>query len=85
MTLPQNNPVTQIFYLTIPKEKDLKSDSAWAKALDLLERSPGFQRCYYGRSPEVPEKVQLHVGMFVHSLPDPSTPPHQKRILTYQP
>ena len=74
MTLPPNNPVTQIFYFNITPEQALKDDSdatkTWGKALDVLEQHPGFQRCYWGRSPEHPEKVQLHVGKQLISLPD---------------
>lgn len=66
MTVPRNNPVTQILYFTIDKDKDLskvsEASNTWAKAIDILEQCPGFQRCYWGRSPEVPEKVQLHIG-----------------------
>jgi hypothetical protein len=74
MTLPPNNPVTQIIYLTIPAEKNLKdgpTSKIWSKALTILESHPGFLRLYWGRSAEHPEKVQLHVGKFSsHSLPD---------------
>ena len=66
ITLPSNNPVTQVFYFAIDNTQDLtdgpKASSTWSKAIDILEQHPGFQRCYWGRSPEVPEKVQLHIG-----------------------
>lgn len=66
ISLPANNPVTQIFYFTIGKDQDLTKDSdasrTWSRAIDTLEQHPGFQRCYWGRSPENPEKVQLHIG-----------------------
>jgi heme-degrading monooxygenase HmoA len=74
MTLPASNPPTQIFYLTIPPEKNLDTESAWQKAIDSIAKSPGFVRCYWGRSLETPEKVQLHIGknesIPTHSLPD---------------
>jgi hypothetical protein len=63
-------PITQILYLRIPPEKDLKESTGqyygklWAKALDVIEKSEGFQRVYWGRSLEQPENVQIHVGMF---------------------
>ncbi|ORY66111.1 uncharacterized protein BCR38DRAFT_522962 [Pseudomassariella vexata] len=59
-------PVTQIIYLQIGIDKDLtdaKSDAGktWREALDILQSHEGFQRLYWGRSPEDMTKVQLHV------------------------
>ena len=61
------SPATQILYLRIHIEKDLNDTSnevgrLWAKAIDIAEAQPGFRRAYWGRSPEEPEKVQLHIG-----------------------
>lgn len=64
------SPITQIIYLRIPPEKDLKESTEqyygklWAKALDVIEKSAGFQRVYWGRSLEQPENVQIHIGTF---------------------
>lgn len=61
------SPATQILYLRIHIDKDLNDTSnevgrLWAKAIDIAEAQPGFRRAYWGRSPEEPEKVQLHIG-----------------------
>lgn len=60
---------TQIIYLNIaPKEllddKTTPSGKLWAKSLDFIEGNIGFQRLYWGRRLEEPEKVQLHIGRF---------------------
>lgn len=61
-------PVTQILYLRISPDRDLKPGAGgdagdlWAKALDVIETSDGFQRVYWGRSLERAEEVQVHVG-----------------------
>ncbi|KAI1340180.1 hypothetical protein F5Y15DRAFT_379881 [Xylariaceae sp. FL0016] len=61
----RNQPVTQIIYLVIPPSEDLggnaEAGNAWSKAQDLIERSPGFLRLYWGRRLEEPENVQLHI------------------------
>jgi hypothetical protein len=63
-------PITQIVYLRIPPDKNLKQDLSgyygklWSSALDVIEKSDGFQRVYWGRSLETPENVQIHTGMF---------------------
>jgi hypothetical protein len=76
MSTPQP---TQILYLSIPKSQSLKDDnnpnpssfsssqSPWSKALDILQQSPGFVRCYWGRCLEEDERVQVHVGMLFKS------------------
>ena len=59
------SPITQILYLSIPPDRDLKGvvyGLLWTSALDLIEQSDGLQRLYWGRSLEQPENVQLHVG-----------------------
>lgn len=58
---------TQIIYLTISPEHDLKdidtkSGAIWSQALDAVEQTAAYQRLYWGRSVEQPEKVQLHIG-----------------------
>jgi hypothetical protein len=58
---------TQIIYLNIPKEKNISDAESWhgklwSAALDLIEKSEGFQRLYWGRCLEKPGDVQLHVG-----------------------
>lgn len=65
-----DSPATMIVYLKVSTEKnlnDLNSDAGrkWAQAIDILERQPGFRRAYWGRSPEAPESVQLHIGEFL--------------------
>lgn len=65
--------VTQIVYLVISADKDLKDKATetgtiWLQALDTIEGSAGYQRLYWGRSVEQPEKVQLHVGMFITNV-----------------
>lgn len=62
-----STPATQIIYLTVDPDKDLKDTTteagkSWSRALDLLQQHIGFQRLYWGRSPEDKSKVQLHVG-----------------------
>jgi hypothetical protein len=64
-----SSPVTQINYLVIDKDTTIEdADSGagrlWVEALDLLEHYDGFQRLYWGRSPEDATKVQLHVGTY---------------------
>ncbi|RVX72574.1 hypothetical protein B0A52_03970 [Exophiala mesophila] len=61
-----STPATQIIYLTVDPDKDLKdttteSGKSWSRALDLLQQHIGFQTLYWGRSPEDRSKVQLHV------------------------
>lgn len=63
----QSPTVTQIIYLIIPPTYELGSENSdvgkqWSAALDLFQQSPGFQRLYWGRRLEEPEKVQLHIG-----------------------
>lgn len=60
------NTLTQIIYLAIPPDRDLKDTqsyhgSLWYSVLGLIEHSDGFLRLYWGRSPEKPENVQLHI------------------------
>ena len=61
--------VTQIVYLSIPPDKNLKDTDSyhgrlWSAVLDTVEQSEGFEKLYWVRSLEQPEKVQLHVGRF---------------------
>lgn len=68
-----SDPATQIIYLDINAEHDLKDPTseagkAWSRILDLLEQHVGFRRLYWGRSPEEPSKVQLHVGESLYLL-----------------
>jgi len=63
-TLP--SATTQIIYLTIPPDRNLKditseAGKTWARALGNLADSEGYQGLFWGRSVEQPEKVQLHV------------------------
>ena len=63
----EKTPYTQIFYLNIPAEKDLKDPTvaaghSWSRALDVVEQQPGFIRLSWARSPEDRTKVQLHTG-----------------------
>lgn len=58
--------ITQILYFTIPPSNDLKDASSeagkkWLQALNEIEGSAGYERLFWGRSVEQPEKVQLHV------------------------
>lgn len=58
--------MTQIIYLTISAAKPLKdveseAGKSWSKALDQVEQSGGYQRLFWGRSVESPDKVQLHI------------------------
>jgi hypothetical protein len=60
-------PVTQIIYLDVDPSLELDDTSSeagrtWSTILDEIETSPGFQRLYWGRRLELPEKVQLHIG-----------------------
>ena len=70
LTNMASTPVTQIIYLNVSRDKTLSEDQSdyygrlWVSALDVIERSEGFQRVYWGRSLERPEDVQVHVGTF---------------------
>ncbi|KXJ89046.1 hypothetical protein Micbo1qcDRAFT_206629 [Microdochium bolleyi] len=62
---PEDTPVTQILYIDIDPARDLEDESTregrlWAEMLDLIQDSPGFERLYWGRRLEEPEKVQVH-------------------------
>lgn len=59
-------PVTEILYLDIEREKDLKIENSeagksWARMLELARSSLGFQKLYWGRALEHPDKVRLHI------------------------
>lgn len=61
--------ITQIVYLTVPADTTLEDDASeagksWSQALDVVEESIGYQKLYWGRSVEQPQKVQLHIGKF---------------------
>ncbi|KAI1495629.1 hypothetical protein F5X99DRAFT_402894 [Biscogniauxia marginata] len=61
------SPATQIIYLVIPTthsigDLDTEAGRLWSKAQDIVERSAGFQRLYWGRGFEEPENVQLHIA-----------------------
>jgi hypothetical protein len=57
---------TQMIILPIDKSfdtNDTKLDSRqhWASVIAIFKQSPGFQRLYWGRHVEEPNKVQLHI------------------------
>jgi hypothetical protein len=59
---------TQMIILPIKSDGDIedkfsKEGRIWAVALNILEKSPGFRRLYWGRHVEEPGKTQIHVGM----------------------
>lgn len=57
-------PITQIFHVSLPQKASgrLDADQQWLDVLDLCEQTPGFLRSYWGRSHEIPENVELHIG-----------------------
>lgn len=59
--------ITEIYYLEIDPDKILNDRNTqagkyWAQSLDLIQTAEGFQKSYWGRRLEEPEKVQLHIG-----------------------
>ena len=59
-------PVTEIWYLEVDPDKDLKDTNSeaariWYEILELSERQAGFQEQYWGRGLEEPTKVRLHI------------------------
>lgn len=69
---PEGAQLTQILYIDVDPSLNLEDENQaagkiWAEILDLIQDSPGFQRLYWGRRLEEPEKVQLHT---VRDTPD---------------
>lgn len=65
--IPKMSMVTQIIYLDIPPDQHLdelgtQAGNQWSEALDLVSKEPGYEKLYWGRRLEQPEKVQLHIG-----------------------
>ncbi|CZR54090.1 uncharacterized protein PAC_03973 [Phialocephala subalpina] len=63
---------TQMIIVSISTIHNLNGISqagqTWKAILDLIRRTPGFKRLYWGRQVEDPERVQLHVvrGLLSH-------------------
>ncbi|KAF8846538.1 hypothetical protein BDZ45DRAFT_608827 [Acephala macrosclerotiorum] len=63
---------TQIIIVSIPTIHNLdgisQAGQTWKAILDLIRRTPGFKRLYWGRHVEDSERVQLHVvrGLLSH-------------------
>ncbi|KAH8885576.1 hypothetical protein GQ53DRAFT_845557 [Thozetella sp. PMI_491] len=62
----KGTPATQIIYLDVDPLSKLEDTAtepgkAWVGVLDVIEKTSGFQRLYWGRRLEEPEKVQLHI------------------------
>jgi heme-degrading monooxygenase HmoA len=51
------------------EEQASEAGQVWAAALRILEQSPGFRRLYWGRHVEEPEKIQIHIGMWIEISP----------------
>jgi hypothetical protein len=63
---------TQMIILSVKadaaiEEPSSKAGEIWDAALHILEQSPDFRRLYWGRHVEEPEKIQIHIGMYVNS------------------
>jgi hypothetical protein len=67
MGLPEPE-ATQLIYLRLPPSVRINPSvddggTYFHQLLEILKLHPGFRRMYWGRRPEVPDLVQLHVGM----------------------
>ena len=82
---------TQMIILPIPISSNLddatsKDGKAWQEVLNFIKKQPGFQRVYWGRQVETPEKVQLHIGIsfstqsLLNYLTEVSGEPHNKMV-----
>jgi hypothetical protein len=73
-----NAPVfnTQIINFPIDKHLEIwkprsKPGKTWSAFLDAVEKSPGFQRLYWGKVVDIEllqNMTQLHIGMSIHTL-----------------
>jgi hypothetical protein len=74
--LPPNSAMaepTQILTISLPpstpiEDRTTSPGKTWQQILELIRLSPGYQRLYWGRHIEDPDKVQLHIG----TLPSPN-------------
>ena len=64
---------TQMLILSIPTSLSIEDATSpagktWNEILDIVRKSQGFKRLYWGRHVEKQENVQLHIGT-TRSLP----------------
>jgi len=64
---------TQMLVLSIPASKPIEDPTSpagttWQEILELIRKSEGYKRLYWGRHVEKPDHVQLHIGR-AFSLP----------------
>ena len=58
---------TQMLILSIPASKPIEDPTSpagttWQEILELIRKSEGYKRLYWGRHVEKPDHVQLHIG-----------------------
>ncbi|PMD41639.1 hypothetical protein L207DRAFT_458175 [Hyaloscypha variabilis F] len=62
---------TQILTISLPpstpiEDRTTSPGKTWQQILELIRLSPGYQRLYWGRHIEDPDKVQLHIVRTLH-------------------
>jgi len=65
--IPKMAEPTQILILAIPASKPIEDPTSpagttWQKILELIRKSEGYKRLYWGRHVEKADNVQLHIG-----------------------
>jgi hypothetical protein len=57
---------TEIAYITLKPGVDIEgpgpAGEAWKEAISTLQRTEGYQRCYYGRTMENSDILMLIIG-----------------------
>jgi hypothetical protein len=87
---------TQMLILSIPASKPIEDPTSpagttWQEILELIRKSEGYKRLYWGRHVEKPDHVQLHIGKdlltpsrnTISSHPQPSSTHPCPRISHY--
>jgi hypothetical protein len=65
---------TQMLILSIPTSLPIEDPTSpagktWNEILDIVRKSEGYKRLYWGRHVEKLENVQLHIGILISLLP----------------
>jgi hypothetical protein len=65
--IPKMAEPTQMLVLSIPASKPIEDTTSpagktWQEILELIRKSEGYKRLYWGRHVEKPDNVQLHIG-----------------------
>ena len=71
---------TQMLILSIPTSLSIVDPTSpagktWNEILDIVRKSQGFKRLYWGRHVEKTENVQLHIGTLIPPSPSLLPPP----------